>query len=454
MRERWHDVAASDLKAKVCDAIEAHADRIVGIGEHIFRNPELGFKEQKTARLVAEVFAELGLPHRTGIALTGVVGTLSSGRPGPNIAVMGELDSLHIPGAPHADQVTGAAHSCGHNAQIAQMLGVAIGLRAAGIMEELCGQVTLMAVPAEEYVEIEYRTRLRQEGKIEFLGGKQEFIRLGEFDGVDAAMMVHLSNKKAGKPGVSVGGTANGFIGKLVRYVGRPAHAAGAPHEGINALNAAMVALTAINALRETFREQDCIRVHPIITRGGDLVNIIPADVRMETYVRGRTVPAILAANRKVNRALQAGALAMGAEVEITEIPGYLPQLECPALTDLFRANAAAQLGEEQVTDGSHGAGSSDVGDVSHLLPTIQPFFGAVEGRFHGEDFQIVDPRMAYIEPAKAMAMTVVDLLADGGRRVRELQRTFQPVYSRESYLRMWRELLEPESAPRQNPDG
>lgn len=436
-------MSRQELKARVCTAIESQADRIIGIGEDIFRHPELGFKEVRTAFLVAEEFARLGLPHRTGVALTGVVATLETGRPGPTIAVMGELDSLNVPGAPHADPLTGAAHSCGHNAQIAEMLGVAMGLQVTGVAERLSGRVIFMAIPAEEYVEIEYRNDLRRQGKIQFLGGKQEFIRLGEFDQIDAAIMVHLANKEPGKAGVTVGGGSNGFLGKLARFVGRPSHAAGAPEDGINALNAAMVALTAINAQRETFKEEDCVRIHPIITRGGDLVNIIPADVRMETYVRGKSMRAILEANRKVNRALNAGAMALGAEVEITEIPGYLPQLPCEALADLFRANAAALLGEKEVTGGVHRAGSTDAGDVSHLLPVLQPFFGAVHGRFHGEDFQIVDQRMAYIEPSKALAMTVIDLLANGGEQARAIKAAYKPVFTRQSYLKMWTEVID-----------
>lgn len=436
-------MSAEQLKQRVCAAIEESASRIIGIGETIWNNPELGFKEFKTARLVEETFAQLGLPYRSGIAITGVIATLDTGRPGPNVAVMGELDSLNIPGAPHADPATGAAHSCGHNAQIAEMLGVAIGIRTSGVWEQLSGKITFMAVPAEEYVEIEYRNSLRKQGKIEFLGGKQEFIRLGEFDNIDAAMMVHLSNLQKDQPNVGVGGTSNGFFGKLIKYIGRPSHAAGAPHKGVNALNAAMLGMMGINALRETFRDEDSIRVHPIITHGGDLVNIIPADVRMETYVRGKTIEAIIDANRKVNRALQAGALALDAQVEITEIPGYLPQVPCDSLSELFRANAASLLGESAVKENGHGAGSSDVGDISHLLPTIQPTFGSVEGRFHGEDFVIADPRMAYIEPAKAMAMTVVDLLADGGKKGHAVREAFKPVYTKESYLAMWREVMQ-----------
>jgi metal-dependent amidase/aminoacylase/carboxypeptidase family protein len=97
-----------------------------------------------------------------------------------------------------------------------------------------------------------------------------------------------------------------------VRYIGRASHAGGAPHLGVNALYAAQIGMTAINAIRETFRDDDSIRVHPIITHGGSQVNVIPADVRIETYVRGKTVEAILDANVRVDRALKAGALALG----------------------------------------------------------------------------------------------------------------------------------------------
>src|SRR6185369_13835703 len=119
----------------------------------------------------------------------------------------------------------------------------------------------------------------------------------------------------------------------------RAAHAGGAPHRGVNALYAAHIGLMAINAVRETFRDDDTIRVHPIVTHGGSQVNVIPADVRLETYVRGRTVEAILDANAKVDRAFRAGALGLGARVEIETLPGYLPLFNDPELTRHFEAN-------------------------------------------------------------------------------------------------------------------
>src|SRR4030065_2897658 len=122
---------------------------------------------------------------------------------------------------------------------------------------------------------------------------------------------------------VLIGAPHNAVLAKFIRYQGKESHAGGAPHFGINALNAAMLGMIGIHAQRETFRDEDCIRVHPIITRGGDLVNVVPADVRIETFVRGRRGEAVQDANKKVNRALQAGAMAIGAEGEITDLPGY-----------------------------------------------------------------------------------------------------------------------------------
>jgi amidohydrolase len=305
-----------EWKKRVIEAIEKRSAEVGEIGETILHHPEMGFKEVKTAALVEEKFNSLGLSYRKGLALTGVVAELP-GRSGKmRLALMGELDSILVPSNPNSDPVTGAAHACGHNASIAGMIAAGMGLLDSGVMKELDGDVCLMAVPAEELVELEYRNKLRQEGKLVFLAGKQEFIRLGVLDGVDMVLMFHLKEMDPLKK-VLIGATHNGVIAKFIRYKGKESHAGGAPHFGINALNAAMIGLLGIHAQRETFRDEDCIRVHPIITKGGDLVNVVPADVRIETFVRGRNVEAMQDANKKVNRALKAGAMAIGAEVEI-----------------------------------------------------------------------------------------------------------------------------------------
>ncbi len=433
------------MKRAVCAEIDRRKADIFGVGEAIWRTPELGFKEFRTAARVAEEFRKLDIPFREGLAITGVKGILQGGQEGPCVAVLGELDALGVADHPEADPVTGAVHACGHNAQVANLIAVAMGLVGSGVMDALAGRVALMAVPAEEYIEVEYRSHLREQGKLEFLGGKPELIRLGEFDDVDLAMMTHLSSSaEDGKVGIAA--SSNGCVAKQIQFVGQAAHAGGAPHRGVNALAAANVALAAINAQRETFRDEDSIRVHPIITKGGDVVNVIPADVRMETYVRGKTVEAIVAADAKVDRALRAGAMALGARVRIQTLPGYLPQVNDPLLGEIFRENAIATYGADQVTQGGHRGGSTDMGDVEHIMPAIHPYHSGASGMGHGRDYAIADPEAAYLGAAKLMAMTVVDLLAERAKLARDILTRSKPRMTKDEYLAFMRSTFRDET--------
>ena len=439
IRERGSQMPSLDeLKATACSEIDRRKDDIVRIATTILHHPELGFKETETAELVKRELAKIGLPYRDGLAVTGVRADLAGASPGPTVAVLGELDSVLVSDHPLANPVTGASHSCGHNAQIASMLAVGIGLRAPGVMQALHGRVAFFAVPAEELVEVEFRLDLRRRGKVEFLGGKQEMLRLGCFDDVDLAMMVHVSSNPDDRK-FAVGGTLNGFVVKHVQYRGRPAHPAVAPEEGVNALNAAMLGLMAIHAQRETFRDADTVRVHPIITRGGELVNVVPSDVRMETYVRGRTLGAIADASMKVDRAVRAGAVGTGADARISTVPGYLPLVSDPNLTAVFRANAERLVGAGEITELGHHPGSTDMGDLSQIMPVIHPLAGGAIGAGHGRDWEIVDYEAACINPAKAMAMTIIGLLGEEASSARQVLQAGTPRLTKESYLELQR---------------
>jgi amidohydrolase len=434
-----------DLKIAVQEEIDRRGRELIQTAQTILANPEPGFREEKTSRLVGEKFREMGIPFQGDIALTGLKGMLEGGASGPTVAVMGELDSLKVLGHPHADPVTNAAHACGHHCQIGMMLGVAAGLQAPGVLESLAGRVALIAVPAEEYIEIEYRDDLRRQGKLEFLGGKPEFIRLGALDDVDMAMMTHTSSSPdEGK--IAMGGTNNGIIAKRISFIGRAAHAGGAPYAGINALNAAMIALSAIHAQRETYRDEDTIRIHPIITEGGVAVSSVPADVRMETFVRGKTIEAFMSASEKVDRALRAGALAVGGSVTITSLPGYLPIRSDQAMLDLYRANAGGLVGEENMAVLGHRTGSTDMGDVSQIMPVIHPYVAAATGNSHGNDYLVQDYELGVLTAAKAMAMTVVDLLADGGKRAAEIKDDYKAPLTKQGYLSLMRGMQQEET--------
>jgi amidohydrolase len=428
-----------ELKRRVYEAIDGRAEEIIGLGERIRAHPELGFKEFATARLVEETLGRLGLAPKTGLALTGVRAD-AAGRAGdgPTFALLGELDALVVAGHPEGDPATGAAHACGHNAQVAGLLGAAMGLLGAGALDHLAGRLVFFAVPAEEYGDIEWRVAQVRAGRLEFLGGKPELLRLGHLDDVDLAMMIHTTSRpEDGKAGVPA--SNNGFVAKTARYVGRAAHAGGAPHMGINALYAAQIGLAAINAVRETFRDEDTIRVHPIITHGGSQVNVIPAEVRLETYIRGRTVEAVVEANARVDRALRAGALALGAKVEIETLPGFLPMFCDATMTRYFEANAAALFGAEHYRAIGHRTGSTDMGDLSQVMPVLHPYVGGARGTGHAADFAIVDKPLAYVGVAKSLAAMAIDMLADGARGAREVLAAARPRMTRAGYLEFQR---------------
>lgn len=422
-----------ELKLKVCKAIEDAQPRLRELAESIMAEPELGYKEHKTSSKVQAMFDELSISYTTGHALTGVKGRLKGRTSKRTVAMIGELDAILCPRHPRADDFTGAAHCCGHNVQIANMFAVGMGLQA--IMNELDGDVVLFAVPAEEMIEVDYRNKLREQGKIKYMGGKQQLIYEGAFDDIDMAMQMHVETAKTEAGEMGLGSTSNGFIAKLIEYHGKVAHAAAAPHEGINALNAALMGVMGVNSIRETFKESDYFRFHPIINQGGTLVNCVPDYVQVESYVRASNIEAIVDGNKRVNRALTAGGDAVGATCVINDLPGYLPMRDNPMMNDLLRANSNPIFGESNVYQRPHMTASTDMGDVSHIMPVIHPWVGCISGVLHSAEYEITVPEVAYIKTAQALAMTIVDLLYDEANGAEEVLANFEPALTKESYI-------------------
>jgi amidohydrolase len=428
-----------DLKERACTAIDNNRNEIIDLGQSIQDEPELGFKETRTTEKVASALDGLGLSVEENIAITGARARYGSGD-STVAAVLGELDALVNPEHPGADPETGACHACGHHAQITHLVGTAYGLVEAGIGDDLEGSVDFIAVPAEEYLDLGYRRRLLEEGEIEFFGGKQELIRRGEFNDIDMAVMMHAGSDIPDRE-ITSDFSTNGFVGKFVTYTGREAHAGAAPEEGVNALNAAMVGMNGIHALREGFADEDAVRVHPIITKGGNGVNVVPSDVQMECYVRAKTVETMKQANRKVNRALEAGAMAIGADVEINDYPGYMPLRTDRTIVSAYDRNVSEMDEVETLTEGTpHLAGSTDMGDVTRLVPGIHPWVGGFGGSVHSREFRVVDEEMAYVIPAKITACTLIDVLTDEDK-TDAIHREREAKMSTEEYLAEIREL-------------
>ncbi len=419
---------------RIIDEIDAKREEILAFARDIYTHAELGYKEFRTSGKFLEKMEALKLPVKKDLAVTGVKAYLNPEKKDRvSLALIGELDALRIPDHAFANPETQAAHCCGHHAQMAGIFGAALALTLPEVAEKLDGQVVFFATPAEEYGEIEFKNRLRTEGKIRYGGGKCELLRIGAFDDIDLCLAHHIAPEDA----IQIGnGTGNGFVSKVIRYRGKASHAAGAPEKGVNALSAASLGLQALGLNRETFRDEDCVRVHPIITKGGNLVNVIPDEVVLETLVRGKTIAAFTDAAKKTDRAFKAGALAMGATVEIDTVPGYLPSLAEEPLPELLRASEIAAPEKEIIRLDRHTGGSTDVGDVQHLMPVYTFRTGGIRGDLHRVDFEIVNEEEAYLNTAKIFALTAYYLLKDGAVRGRELADHYQPVFqNKEEYI-------------------
>ena len=416
---------------KIIEAVNKHRSLILEAERYIWCNPETGYKEFKTSEYMEERFRSLGYDLKRADGITGFYTCIDTGKEGPELLILAELDSVICPAHKESDPVTGAVHSCGHNAQCAALLGIAAALKEPGMLDGLSGKIRLCAVPAEELLEIEYRSELKKAGKIKYFGGKSEFLYRGYFDGVDLAFMVHTGTSY----GVRAGSV--GCIAKKITYKGKASHAGGAPWNGCNALYAATCGINAANAIRETFREPDYIRVHPIVTHGGDMVNAIPETVKLESYVRGGSFAAIEAANKKVNRAFIGAALSLGANVEIIDIPGYSPLFNDCGMKQITKdAFGLLCPNEEYIFTDVIGTGSTDMGDLSAIMPVVHPYAGGSSGTAHGADYQIADPERACVLNAKWQLAMLNLLLRDGASRAKKIVSEFKPQFpSKEAYF-------------------
>ena len=407
---------------------------MIELSEDIYRHPELGFKEFRSRSKVVEILEQAGIPYEDA-AYTGLTACLDSGKPGPNIGLIAEFDAVPTLGHPCANEGDYAAHTCGHYAHLGVMLSLFLAIKKSDILKELCGKVTLLITPGEEFCDMDYRKELIRQGKLSYPSGKQEMIAAGVFDTIDIMLSCHAMGLDMTKYHAEIGASLNGFIQKRAVFYGKAAHAGANPEGGINALNAANLAMTGINFLRETFRAEDAVRVHFVMQEGGQTVNTVPSRTQLEMYIRARSTDAIFETNDKVNRALRGGALAINCGLEIQDMPGYFPLHQDKNLTELVKKHILDYMEPSMVAQGTHGFASGDMGDISMMWPTVEIGTAGFEGTIHGKDFKTVDPEQAYCVPAHYFADTVIDLLSEGGAAAWKIKEAFVPVMDKKRYL-------------------
>jgi amidohydrolase len=380
---RWKGL---DMQDKIVARIDALADRIIAVSRAIHARPELAFGEHFAAGLLCDTLAEHGLEAERGVFTleTAFEVALDGRDKGPTVAVLAEYDAL-----------PGIGHACGHNLIASAALGATLGLQA--VIGELPGRIRLIGTPAEE------------KG-----GGKELMARAGAFDGVDAAMMIHPAGVNlATMPCICVAEVQ-------VIYHGRSAHASAMPHRGINALDALLLAYQAISNLRQHIRDNE--RIHGIITEGGQAPNIVPDRSAGDFYVRAVDEKALAALKPRVQACFEAGARATGCEVEVNWANvDYLDLNTNWPLADAFQRHAEG-LGREFIKPGeSGGAGSTDMGNVSHRLPSIHPIIAAAPANvvIHNPEFTkwagSERGDLAALDGAKALALTAAEFLTTSG---------------------------------------
>ncbi len=415
--------------------VEAHRQEILDAERWLWAHPQVGYTEWQANEYLIERFEAMGYklvradqdPNFGKIP--GFYTDVVTGKPGPTLAIMGELDALDI--ANHPESVNGMTHCCGHHAQAATMLGIAAALKEPGALDGLCGTIRLMLVPAEEMIQLAFREELRKKGTISYMGGKVEFMHRGYFDGVDLSLMVHTGNNQGDLEFMCSYGS-NGCMSKVITYKGKSSHAGGAPHLGINAQYAAMLGLQACNDLSETLQEKDYLRFHPILKGVNCAVNIIPDEMVIESYVRGKTLDAMIRENKKFNRALTGGALALGAGVTLCDRPGYSPEIHDPQFMRVVQECCEELSGKDKVKFDYEqwGTGSSDFGDITCVMPGIQFSAAGVDGTFHGINFEVTDPVKATVNSAKAQLFVADKLLSDDGACAKKIVADYKPQFA------------------------
>lgn len=413
---------------KLMAYVEKNRELLLTTERYIWSHPEIGYKEWGTSAYLEKEFEKLGYTLTKAGDIPGFIADLDTGRPGPKVAILGELDSLICATHPEANPETKAMHACGHHCQTTMVLGCAAAFKEEDALKDMCGSIRFVIVPAEETIDLEFRSGLLEKGTIHYVAGKIEFLYRGLFDGVDMAMMVHVENE--GDYLFEIIDGSDGCITKHFEYQGVAAHAGAAPHDGVNALYAASLGMTACNSIRETFREKDYVRFHPIITQAGVAANAIPNVAKMDAYVRASSVEVMLETNKKINRALTASAAAVGANLSIHDTPGNLPYHSDKMLMNLFRESVTELFGEGVIFDGGWNTGSSDIGDISSIMPAIQPLCAGASGKGHGEDYEISDPEKAVINPTKVLVMSAYKLLSNDGKIAKEVIANYKPVYA------------------------
>ncbi|MCI5725187.1 M20 family metallopeptidase [Fusobacterium sp.] len=370
----------SDVKEKLSQLFENYKNEFVELNEYLYNNPELGLQEFKACAAHTAILEKYGFNVTKNFAglETAFQASFKNSTEGPRIAILAEYDAL-----------PGIGHGCGHN--IFGVTSIATGILVKELMKDIPGEILVIGTPAEETN-----------------GAKVDMAQKGVFNNIDIAMAVHPSGEAHYRSGVSQAMEALQFT-----FKGKTAHASGAPHEGINALDGVLMLFNSVNALRQQTLET--ARVHGIITKGGEAANIIPDLAVANFYVRAKSLEYLKGFVERVKNCAKGAALATGTTLEITNYETSFANLVTNnKLSETYEKNLKS-LGVTDIRD-KESHGSTDMGDVSHCCPTIHPYFPLTTSHLTGHSVEFASASIApdaykgMKEATLAMALTALEL--------------------------------------------
>lgn len=376
-----------DFGAAIDAVVDREAPALRKLCSDIHQNPELRFEEVKAASWMSDLLASRGFEVTRGLAGMPTAFAARAGRPGgPKVGVFAEYDALPEIG-----------HACGHNLIATGAIGAF--LAAASVAERAGGEVHVFGTPAEEGG-----------------GGKIKMLEAGCFQGLDAAIMFHPFDRDV------LAHPALASLWLTFTFRGKPAHAAIAPHDGKSALTACLDTFRLVDGQRVHFR--DGVRVHGFVTNGGQAVNIVPELAACEFAVRARDGAELERVRGIVERCARGAAIASDVQVEVALRKGYRDMRNNLVLARAFGAHLSARGRRAVESTSAVGAGSTDMGDVSHAVPSIHPWLAICdegESLCHEHRFaECAGSERGFttaLDAAKAMAKTAVELLVDGELR-------------------------------------
>lgn len=376
----------SNLRESIVKSIEDSKELYIETSHQIHQNPEIGNQEFFASKTLTEILENAGFEVTCNVAghETGFVARKASSKNGPKIGFLAEYDAL-----------PGLGHACGHN--IIGTTSVAAGIALAEVIDETGGEVVVFGTPAEE-------------------GGpngsaKGSFVKHGLLEGIDVALMIHPSGKT---------GLTSNFLAVDpldFHFYGKPAHASGSPEKGVNALDAVIQLFNGINALRQQLPTD--VRIHGIITHGGDAPNIIPEYASARFFIRASTWKRAEEVSDKVRNIAEGAALATGSTVKVERFQNEVHDFVINHTLDEIIGNELERLGEKVFTEKRKGVGSTDAGNVSHVVPTAHPHIkiGPDDLIGHTNEFRECagSPQgdKALITGAKALAFTGYRILTE-----------------------------------------